>query len=418
MSEEFRRRRSCALCRARGETLLPVLSLAPTPPANEFVTPADLDKPQGSIPLTVVLCPACGHAQLAEIVDAGRLFREYVYVSGTSPLFVAHFSEYAETVISRFGLGPDTFVLEVGSNDGTLLKQFQARGLRRVLGIDPAQDIAREAETAGVPTLREFFSLALAEELRRTRGPVDVLCANNVFAHAEDLVDFGRGVRTLLADQGVFVFEVSYLMDVVEQLLFDTIYHEHVSYHALTPLVRFFESLDLRLFDCQRIPTHGGSLRGYVCRRAARHRDPPRMAELCAREREMGLFGPEVYASFKRRITARGERLGARLAEIRKAGQRVAGFGAPAKLTTLMHEFGAHCAGVEFIVDDSAWKQGRYTPGTHIPVLPASALYQRKPDWCIVFAWNFADAIVARHREFTAGGGHFLVPLPALQEIP
>jgi SAM-dependent methyltransferase len=393
------------------------MSLAPTPPANEFVREEELDRAQDTIPLTLLLCQSCGHLQLAEIVDPARLFKNYVYVSGTSPVFIAHFAEYARSCCSRFGLGERSFVVEIGSNDGTLLKQFQNSGINDVLGVDPATEIVKAAVAAGVPTLEAFFTTDLARELRTTRRAADLVCANNVFAHAEDLGDFARAAAALLGPDGVFVFEVSYLADVVEKLLFDTIYHEHTSYHALGPLVRFFEAQGMRLFDAERVNTHGGSIRCYACLSGASHASSARLAELLQKERELGLEAPDVYQSFKRRIRERGEGLKRRLSEIRANGERVAGFGAPAKLTTLMHEFGLDRRTIDFIVDDSGWKQGRFTPGTHIPVVASSELGARKPAWCVVFAWNFADSIVNKHAAYLAGGGHFIVPLPELREI-
>jgi SAM-dependent methyltransferase len=417
MSQTFRRRERCTLCAASAQDLAKVMSLAPTPPANEFLREDELGKPQEAIPLSLLLCGKCGHLQLAEIVDPERLFRNYVYVSGTSPVFVAHFREYAKTCCERFGLGERSFVVEVGSNDGTLLKQFQSFGVNDVFGVDPASEIVKTANAAGVPTLEAFFTTELAKRLESERRPADLVCANNVFAHAEDLADFARAAGTLLGPEGVFVFEVSYLRDVIEKLLFDTIYHEHTSYHALAPLVRFFEARGMRLFDAERVESHGGSIRCFVSQAKASHANSARLRELLDKERELGLESPPVYERFKQRISERGKELKARLGKIRAGGERIAGFGAPAKLTTLMHEFGLDRQSIDFIVDDSAWKQGRFTPGTHIPVVASSELGARKPAWCVVFAWNFADSIVKKHAAYTDGGGHFIVPLPELREI-
>jgi len=417
MTAVYTRRIACALCAAAQAELTEVMRLAATPPANEFVGPDELSQPQDLIPLTLLLCQRCGHLQLAEIVDPRRLFQHYVYVSGTSPVFVAHFARFAQEMAARFHLGRTSFVVEVGSNDGTLLKQFQSQGISNVLGIDPAVEIVQAAVAAGVPTREAFFTVALAQELRATDGAADLLCANNVFAHAADLSGFADGVKALLADEGVFVFEVSYLADVVQNLLFDTIYHEHLAYHALRPLVTFFQQRGLRLFDAERVGTHGGSVRCFVCPARASHVDSDRLAGLLKQEQALGLFAPDTYVRLKERIEALGRDLRARVAEIRGQGKRIAGYGAPAKLTTLMYELGLDGHSIDFIVDDSAWKQGRFTPGTHIPVLPSSALRERKPDWCVIFAWNFADAIVKRNADYTAAGGHFLVPIPKLQEI-
>jgi SAM-dependent methyltransferase len=417
MSATFRARTNCALCGATA--LEPAISLAATPPANEFVQEDRRATPQDLIPLTLILCGRCGHLQLKEIVDPERLFRHYVYVSGTSPVFVGHFREYATRMVSRFALGSRSFVLDIGSNDGTLLDQFRAAGVGKILGVDPASEIARDAERAGISTVEAFFTANLGEQLKAARGPADLICANNVFAHTENLVDFGRGIKALLADEGVFVFEVSYLVDVIEKLLFDTIYHEHTSYHAVSPLIGFFQSLGLRLFDAERMETHGGSLRCYVAHEGASYPDSERLRGLRTREEQMGLLSLGPYAAFKARISERGAELRRRIRAIRDSGQRIAGFGAPAKLTTLMHELGLRGEDIEFIVDDSPWKQGKFTPGMHIPVVPPSQLYQRGPAWCLVFAWNFAESIVAKHRAFIKdAGGRFLIPLPEMREVP
>jgi SAM-dependent methyltransferase len=392
-------------------------ALTPTPPANDFVVESDLDKPQASIPLTLLLCTSCGHLQLAEIVDPARLFGHYVYVSGTSRVFVEHFRDYARDAVARFGLGVASFVMEIGSNDGTLLRQFMDQGVRNVLGVDPAKEIAAAAVEQGVPTLEEFFTPDLADELRAKHGPAQLVCANNVFAHAEDLAGFATGVRRVLADDGVFVFEVSYLVDVLSNLLFDTIYHEHLSYHAVTPLMTFFERLGMRLFDVRRISTHGGSIRCFVSRASAAHRETDTLRSILTEESRLDLFTLDTYVAFKRRIVARGRALRDRLSTIVSQGQRVAGFGAAAKLTTLMYEFGLTRSDFQFIVDDSPLKQGRFTPGTHIPVVPRTRLLESMPEWCVIFAWNFADSIAEANKKYSSNGGRFLVPLPELREI-
>jgi 2-polyprenyl-3-methyl-5-hydroxy-6-metoxy-1,4-benzoquinol methylase len=417
MSSLFRRREQCALCAASGAALQEVMSLAATPPANEFVLRAECARVQERIPLTLLLCATCGHVQLAEIVDPQRLFGHYVYVSGTSPVFVEHFRKYAAASVARFGLGGSSFVVDIGSNDGTLLKQFQQQHVGSVLGVDPASEIATTATAQGIPTLCGFFTSALADEIKASHGSADLITANNVFAHAEDLEGFARSAAKLLSPEGVFVFEVSYLVDVVEKLLFDTIYHEHLSYHAVLPLVRFFERIGLRLFDAQRIDTHGGSVRGFVCKPTAQHENTAHLASLIRKEEALGLFTPATYAAFKQRISQRGEQVKRRITEVRAAGGRVAGYGAPAKLTTLMHEFGLTDCGIEFIIDDSPLKLGHCTPGSHIPVEASAALYERQPDLCVVFAWNFADSIVKKHAAYTANGGRFLIPLPEVLEL-
>lgn len=415
MVTAFRNRTACALCES--PSLGAALSLAATPPANEFVPAREAGKPQDRFPLDVLLCGKCGHLQLGCVVDPERLFRDYVYVSGTSPVFVDHFRGYAEGTIRRFRLGASSFVFEIGSNDGTLLKQYQQLGITNVLGIDPATKIAAAASEAGVPTLEGFFSPASARTIVQEKGRADLIVANNVFAHAEDLRSIAEGVRELLQPHGAFVFEVSYLRDVVDKLLFDTIYHEHLSFHAVRPLTDFFARLGMRLFDVERIGTHGGSIRCYVGRDDSPHQISSAVGAAIADEERAGLFSPDTYRTFKQRIGARAAQLRQRLDAIPDRRQTVAGFGAPAKLTTLMYEFGIGADDVGFIIDDSPWKQGLFTPGKHIPVVSADALATKAPAYCIVFAWNFAEPIIRKHADYRARGGRFIVPLPDFQEL-
>ncbi|MFQ5764798.1 MAG: methyltransferase domain-containing protein [Rhodospirillales bacterium] len=412
MSADCRRRDTCRLC--GGGSLQRVLSLTPTPPANAFVAADALDAAQPSFPLDVHFCDGCGHVQLLDVVDPRLLFEDYVYVSGTSPAFVRHFEDYADAVIQRLDPGPGSLVVDIGSNDGTLLAAFKAREMR-VLGVDPARAIAERATAGGIETKAEFFTPELAAGIRDRLGAAQVVTANNVFAHADDLSGLVEGVCGLLAADGVFVFEVSYLLDVVAKTLFDTIYHEHLAYHAVKPLVGFFEAHGMELFAAERVATHGGSLRGMVQARGGPREADGSVEAFVRLEEAAGLDEARTFVDFADRI----DRLGAELREltvsIRAKGKSIAGFGAPAKATTLMHHFRLGPETIDFIVDDSPLKQGLYTPGTHIPVLPPDALYQRRPDCVIVLAWNFAQPIMEKHSAFREGGGRFIVPLPELR---
>ena len=410
----MRTRTDCRLCGSR--ELTQVLSLGDTPLANEFVEAGQVGTPQDRFPLNVHLCRACGHAQLLDVVDPQRLFRHYVYVSGTSPVFVEHFRRYAADVVQWTGIPPGSRVIEIGSNDGTLLRFFKDAGMQ-VLGIDPARAIAADATTRGIDTLPEFFDLALAQRLRREGWEASVVAANNVFAHADDLHGIVEGVAHLLHQDGVFVFEVSYLVDVIEQGLFDTIYHEHLSYHTVKPLTRLFQQHGMELVDAIRVDTHGGSLRGIAKRTGARWPLQPRVEQLIQLETSMGLCGLAAYRDFFARIQQRKEELLALLCGLKQEGKRIAGFGAPAKATTLMFHFGLGPEVIEYLMDDSPWKQGRFSPGSHLPVLPSTALYDAdtRPDHVVILAWNFAESITRTHQAFVDGGGHFIVPLPKLE---
>jgi SAM-dependent methyltransferase len=404
-------------CRLCGELKLErVLSLSPTPPANAFVTSEARGQPQQAFPLDLYLCTRCAHLQLLEVVDPKLLFENYVYVSGTSPVFVEHFRRYAETVIARYEPAQGSLVVDIGSNDGTLLGFFRERG-HRVLGIDPAREIAREASSRGIETLNAFFTPELARQIRRERGPAAVITANNVYAHIDDLAGVTDGIRELLADTGVFVFEVSYLTDVYQKTLFDTIYHEHLAYHTVKPLVSFLDSHGLELIEADRVDTHGGSLRGTVQLKGGSRAVGSSVAQLIALESELGLDRPETFERFGKQIDALGARLRSLLGDLRGQGKRIAGFGAPAKATTLMHHFRIGADTLEYIVDDSPWKQGLYTPGLHVPVVPATALVDRHPDYLVLLAWNFARPIIEKQAAFRNAGGRFIIPLPELEVV-
>ncbi|MGH7940606.1 MAG: methyltransferase domain-containing protein, partial [Limisphaerales bacterium] len=286
------RRESCRLC--GGRRLLSVLKLAPTPPANAFVSRDQLNKPQPCFPLEVFFCEDCTHAQLLDVVDPSVLFENYVYVSGTSPSFVAHFESYARAILDQFKPSPGSLALDIGSNDGTLLRFFQRAGMK-VLGIDPARQIAQEASRNGVPTLAAFFDPKLAKQIREDHGPATVITANNVFAHIDDLEGVVQGVRTLLAPNGIFVFEVSYLLDVFEKTLFDTIYHEHLDYHSVRPLAPFFRRLDMELIEARRVSSHGGSLRGIAQLKGGGRAVGESVGAAIAAEEKSGLHHAETF---------------------------------------------------------------------------------------------------------------------------
>jgi SAM-dependent methyltransferase len=406
------RRKTCRLC--GGGKLTLVLELAPTPPANAFVSRDELDKPQPSFPLDVFFCEDCFHVQLLDVVDPSVLFENYVYVSGTSPSFVAHFENYAKGILDQFKPAPGSLVVDIGSNDGTLLRFFQKAGMK-VLGVDPARKIAEEATRNGIPTLAAFFSPKLAAEIRAQYGAASVITGNNVFAHIDNLEAIVEGIRTLLAPGGVFIFEVSYLVDVFEKTLFDTIYHEHLDYHSVKPLVPFFKRLGMELIEAVRVGSHGGSLHGVAQLKGGPHPVGKSVAEAIAAEEKLGLDRGETFRQFGQNINSLKTDLGKLLRELKAKGKKIAGFGAPAKATTLMYHFGIGPDLIDFIVDDSPLKQNLFTPGYHVPVVPSSVMYERKPDYVLILAWNFAGPILKSHRAYTDAGGHFIVPIPQLE---
>jgi SAM-dependent methyltransferase len=408
----FRSRTDCRLCGSRN--LEEILSFGETPLANAYLAEHQLTAPEVFAPLVVNFCNDCTLVQLRDVVDPHVLFDHYLYVSGTSPAFVAHFAEYARRITSRFLRSAASLVVDVGSNDGVLLAAFKKSGAR-ILGVDPANNIAAGATKRGIPTVPRFFDIDAAVAIRREHGPADVITANNVFAHTDDVASFVDAVKALLAPKGVFVFEVQYLKDLVEKNLFDIIYHEHLCYYHLNPLIPFFRQAGLRVFDVEHVGTHGGSVRVYVAREDVH---PISEGLSVMLEREEALNDIRTYREFRKRIDTNGRTLAALLGDIRRRGQRVVGYGAPAKATTLCYAFGIDATTLEYVVDDSPLKQGLFMPGTHIPVKSPEALYADYPDCCLILAWNFADSIVENHARFAQSGGVFILPVPEPRRLP
>jgi len=415
MAETCHRRSACRLC--AGIDLQEVLSLEPTPPANAFVPKELVGKDQAVFPLDIFFCQSCGHVQLLDVVDPKILFENYVYVSGTSPVFVKHFEDYANDVLNTYQPPKGAMVVDIGSNDGTLLSFFKKAG-QTVLGIDPAKGISQDATERGIETWCDFFTPELSAKINQEHAPAHVITANNVFAHADDLTSIARGIADLLAPGGVFVFEVSYLVDVFKDVLFDTIYHEHMAYHAVGPLQRFFPQVGLELFAAERVPSHGGSLRGFVQLAGGTHTGDGSVDRLLEIERRLKLDDSTTLKEFGARIDRLGETFTGVLRELVAAGNTIAAYGAPAKCTTLLHHFGIAPGVIEFIVDDSPLKQGLYSPGLHIPVVASDVLLERMPDVLIILAWNFADVIMEKNAEFRDKGGKFLIPVPKVRLCP
>ena len=287
----------------------------------------------------------------------------------------------------------------------------------KILGIDPARTIAKKATKNGIETWPEFFSEAVAARILNEKGQVPLITANNLFAHVDDLSGIVKNIRALLNRVGVFVFEVSYLGAVYEDTLFDTIYHEHVSYHSISPLIDFFNSMDMELFAVERVLSHGGSIRVMVQLNGGPYKIDDSVQSLIDYEYKLGLNRPEIWVGYAQKINTLRNKLTKILINLKKEGKVIAGYGAPAKATTLMYHFGIGPDIIDFIVDDAALKQGLYSPGLHIPVYSSDAIYEHKPDYLVILAWNFATQIAKNHQIYLNNGGHFIVPLPEVRII-
>jgi len=392
-----------------------VLDLGVQPLANNLLRPEDLAKPEPKFPLRLAVCRECWLLQITDLVPPVDLFSEYLYFSSFSDLMLRHAREAAQRYTTEFQLGPDSLVVEIASNDGYLLKNFVAANVP-CLGIEPAANIAKVAREQGVETLVEFFGQGLAGRLAGAGRQADLILGNNVFAHAPDTNDFVAGLRALLKPRGRVVFEFPYAADFIEKTEFDTIYHEHVFYFSLTALKPLFERHGLTIFHVERLAIHGGSLRLFAGVTGA-HAVRPSVAALLAEEQRKGLDGLSFYQSFAARVRELKTSLVTQITGLRRASHAIAAYGASAKGSTLLNYYGLGPAQLDFVVDRSTYKQGRLTPGTHLPILPPEELLARRPAYTLLLTWNFADEILAQQEAYRAAGGKFILPIPRVTMV-
>jgi SAM-dependent methyltransferase len=404
---------SCIVCGTA--SVEPFLNLGQTALANKFLTREELSAVEPNYPLRVGFCHTCGHVQLTEAVPPHAMFEDYLYVSSASETLKRHLYDLSDILATRYRLGKPHLVIDIGCNDGTLLEGFRRHGVR-TLGVDPAVNLAEQARDTGIDRYIGFFGSSSARDIVDKWGQASVITATNTFPHIPDLADFVEGIETALAPGGAFVIEAHYLVDLLEQVAFDTIYHEHVSFWALRPMIHLFARHGMEVVDAERLPLHHGQLRASV-QRKGEGSVRPSVATLLEAENSLGIGMYSTYQRFAQRTQQLKEDLHRTLNELRAQGKSVVGYGAPAKGNTLLSFLEIGPSVLRYIVDRSRLKQGRYTPGTHIPVVPVERLLEDQPDYVVLLAWNFAEEVLEQQAEYRRRGGRFILPVPRVQFI-
>jgi SAM-dependent methyltransferase len=401
---------SCRLCGAGLKHSL--VDLGKSPLCETFLDSAQIDMMEPFFPLHVLVCDACWLVQLKEYVAADGIFTEhYPYFSSYSTSWVEHARRYCEMITKRRGLSDKSFVVEIACNDGYLLQHFAPLGVTNIMGVEPTANTAEVAKNKGIPVTVDFFGVSLAKKLEAAHGKADLILGNNVLAHVPDLNDFVGGAKSLLKQGGVITFEFPHLQNLIEQNQFDTIYHEHFCYFSAIAIEAIAKKHGLVFFDVEEIPTHGGSLRVYLAHEGD-ERVSQAVRDLIAREERLGYKSLELYAAYEEQVKATKRKLLAFLIEAKNAGKRVVGYGAPGKGNTLLNYCGIGTDFIDFTVDRNPHKHGRFTPGTHIPVLPVEALDAARPDYVLILPWNLRKEIAAQMSHIGQWGGKFVVPIP------
>jgi hypothetical protein len=393
------------------------LDLGFAPPSNAYLTKEQLTQPEIYLPLKLFVCDQCWLVQTEDYTQADDLFRyDYAYYSSTSTSWLEHAARYTSHITERFGLGAHSFVIEVASNDGYLLRNFLPPGIP-CLGIEPTAGTADAAETLGIPVLREFFGNALAKRLAAEGKQADLIVGNNVYAHVPDINDFTDGLKSILKPDGVITLEFPHLMRLIEHNQFDTVYHEHFSYLSLYSVSQVFARAGLRVFDVEELSTHGGSLRVYGCHAEDVRISTDAVAALLAEEQRQGLRSLEIYQAFQLRADQVKDSLLLFLIEQKRAGKHVAGYGAAAKGCTLLNYAGVKPDLLPYVCDAAPSKQGKYLPGTHIPIEHPDVLRERKPDIIVIFPWNIQAEVTQQMAHIREWGGQFAVAVPSIKVL-
>jgi len=402
---------NCRLCKSEHklETILPFGDVAL---ANSY--PKDKNENEELYSLTLVKCGDCGHIQLKETINPNKLFINYLYSSSDSPSLIKHFKEFAQDIKNKFDENKEVTILEIGSNDGILLKEFENINFGKLIGIDPAENISERAKSIkNAEIITDFFNLESSENIKQKFGLIDIICANNVFAHVDRLDSMVQGIVNCLSEDGVFIFENAYLLDTIKGLYFDQTYHEHLQYYGIIPLVKYLRSYGLEIFDIKRVNTQGGSFRIFVKKSSStKHIITSNVNDFIEKENEFGLYENKTYEVFVDKINTLKINLKKLIDQIMGEGKTISCYGCPAKFALFSKFFELDSNIIKYVVDDSTLKQGRFSPGKKIPIVSRNHFYDNPTDYCIISVWNMADAIINNNKEYK---GKFIVPMPALQ---
>ena len=401
---------TCRLCKKT--KLETVLDLGFHPHSDHFLTPDELNAPETHYPLRVDVCASCGFWQLDHVVDPKTLYQiNYLYDASVTKGGWNHFHELAASVCKRFDIKPESLAVDIGSNVGVLLDGFRQNGLR-VIGVDPAPNIALHATAKGFPTIVDFFTASLAASLKKTTGPASVITATNVFAHIDDLDDLAKAIGNLLTPKGLFIVEVPHVLTLVKNTEYDTIYHQHLSYMGIKPLIPFFRRHGLELFDVEQRDIHGGTIRLFVSRKGA-YPVASAIKQTIAAEEKAKVYDPAfIKKTFSKNVEQQRTELTNLLRGLKSKGKRIVGVSAPAKGNTLLNYCHLTSDLLDYITEKTEAKIGRYTPGTHIKIETDDKLLRDMPDYALILAWNFANEIMSNLQEYKSRGGKFIIPIP------
>jgi SAM-dependent methyltransferase len=412
--DEFHRRDTCRLC---GEKKLQsVIKFVPTPVGDAYLPKEHLQDEEETYPVELFLCLYCGHAQLSDIISPKKIYQEYIYKTADSLGLVEHFQKYVESVIQKIQPQKGDLVIDIGSNDGSVLQFFKNHGLH-VLGIDPAKVISEEANKKGIETINDFFTVKLANDIKAKYKQASIIISNNTFANIDNADDFIDGIKLVLDKQGVFVFETGYALDTFQKCVIDNIYHEHLSYFSIRPLKKFFERKGMDLFYVEREKTKAGSIRCMVQFKNGNRKQDPSVHDIMELEQDVGLQEPEYFYKFKNDLEHTKQNTLNLLKRLKKRNKKIIGYGASVGVTTIMYEFGIGKNFIDFCVDDNVRRQNLFSPGMHLPVLSPQEIYSQKADYVLILAWQYSDPIIKKHKAFLEQGGKCIVILPQLLVI-